>query len=187
MRQVPIVSGSPAGTMRHMTLALTPAHRRRRAMLAIPAIVVVVSALVSCGSESDSHSVTVEGAWARTSPMDSANGAAYFSITSNTDDALIGVSVDASVAARAELHESVMAGGGMESGTTMPMGEMTMRRVDSIELEAGTPVELKPGGYHVMLLDLAEPLSAGRTITLTLALESGDSVEVEVPVRDGAP
>lgn len=180
-----------------MALPRTPSQQRRiGVLLAIPAIALAAGTLASCGSMSGSAGATVKDAWARTSPMDSANGAAYFSITSGTADALVGVSVDASVAARAELHETVMSGGdmggemsgGMDgASTTMPMGEMTMQRVESIELPAGTAVELKPGSYHVMLLELAEPLDAGDSITLTLALESGGSVEVEVPVRDEAP
>ncbi|MFM8310690.1 MAG: copper chaperone PCu(A)C [Ilumatobacteraceae bacterium] len=185
-----------------MTLAATPeAPRRTHRLGTITALVLTVGTLASCGGGSASGSVTVEAAWARTSPMDSANGAAYFTITSPADDALVAVSVDADVAARAELHETVMSdggmggdttmdggmGGGMGGGTTMPMGQMTMREVDAIELPAGAAVALQPGGFHVMLLDLAGPLEIGDTITLTLALESGVTVDVDVPVHDEAP
>ncbi|MFM7045248.1 MAG: copper chaperone PCu(A)C [Ilumatobacteraceae bacterium] len=181
-----------------MTLAATPeAPRRTRRLGTITALVLTVGTLASCGGNSESGSVAVEAAWARTSPMDSANGAAYFTITSPADDALVAVSVDADVAARAELHETVMSdggmggdttmGGGMGGGTTMPMGQMTMQEVDAVELPAGAAVALQPGGFHVMLLDLAGPLEIGDTITLTLALESGVTVDVDVPVLDEAP
>lgn len=184
--------------MRHMTLAATPAApRRTRRLPAITALALAVGALASCGGSSERTSATVEAAWARTSPMDSANGAAYFTITSPTDDALVAVSVGADVAARAELHQTVMAdggmggdtamGGGMGSDTTMPMGQMTMQEVDAIDLPAGTAVALQPGGFHVMLLDLAAPLEVGDTITLTLALEGGGTLDVDVPVLDEAP
>lgn len=153
----------------------------------------------ACGDDTDatlSGGVEVSGAWARTSPMDAANGAAYLTVTSPVDDAIVAVSVDASVAGRAELHETVMAeptgttmgaGMGMGTGTTMPMGEMTMREVDEITLPAATAVALAPGGLHVMLLDLVEPLEVGDTITVTLTLESAGELVVEVPVLDEAP
>jgi copper(I)-binding protein len=153
----------------------------------------------ACGDDTDAtrgDDVEVSGAWARTSPMDAANGAAYFTITSPLDDAILSVAVDATVADRAELHETVMAeptgttmgaGMGMGTGTTMPMGEMTMREVEEITLPAATAVALAPGGLHVMLFDLVEPLDVGDTITVTLTLESAGELMVEVPVLDGAP
>jgi copper(I)-binding protein len=153
----------------------------------------------ACGDDTDSTlggEVEVSGAWVRTSPMDAANGAAYLTITSPVDDAILSVSVDASVAAAAELHETVMAeptgttmamGTDMDTGTTMAMGEMTMREVEEIALPAATAVALAPGGLHVMLLDLVEPLEVGDTITVTLTLESAGELMVEVPVLDEAP
>lgn len=153
---------------------------------------------VGCGdSDGDSDgasgtgSVAVTGQWARTSPMNAANGAAYLTITSPVADAIVGVKVDASVAAMAQMHETVMATDStmaMGSATTVPgMGEMTMQPVDSIELPAGTAVSLKPGGYHIMLMTLAEPLEKGGTITLTLSLRTAGELVVEVPVLDEAP
>jgi copper(I)-binding protein len=129
--------------------------------------------------------------WARTSPSDAANGAAYFSIASPVDDQLTGVMVDASVAKMAQMHETKMSGG-MGSGTTMAgattaVPQMSMSPVDSIDLKAGTPLELKPGGYHIMLMELAKPLKVGDTITLTLTLAKGGDIKVDVPVLDAAP
>lgn len=162
--------------------------RRAAALLAAGGLL-----LAACGDDTDSAgegAVEVSGAWARTSAMDAANGAAYFTITSPVADAIVGVSVDPSVAERAELHETVMAeptGTGMGTGSTMPMGEMTMRQVDTIELPAGTAVALAPGGLHVMLFDLVGPLETGRSITLTLTLETAGQLVVDVPVLDEAP
>ena len=143
--------------------------------------------------------ITVEGAWARTSPMMASAGAAYMTLTSSVDDRLTGVAVDAGIAATVELHETVMAGdmgGGMTGDTTgdmsgsMPVSTeptMMMQPVDGIDLPAGTAVELKPGGYHVMLLDLVAPLEMGQTFTITLTFEQAGSVEVPVTVGDAAP
>ena len=70
-------------------------------------------------------------------------------------------------------------------GSTPPM--MEMREVDSIAVPAGETVTLKPGGYHVMLLQLAEPLAAGASIDVTLTFEEAGDVEVVAEVRDVAP
>lgn len=75
----------------------------------------------------------------------------------------------------------------MSSETTMPMGQMTMQQVESIALPAGEAVSLQPGGYHVMLFDLVAPLEVGTSISVTLTLESGASLKVDVPVLDEAP
>jgi periplasmic copper chaperone A len=123
-----------------------------------------------------SAEVVVEGAWARTSPMMAANGAAYMELTSADGDRLVAARVDASVAAAAEVHETAM---------DPDSGEMAMRETDAIELPAGERVVLEPGGFHVMLLDLAEPLVPGATIEVTLVFERAGDVTVEAEVRDG--
>ncbi|MBK6671762.1 MAG: copper chaperone PCu(A)C [Actinobacteria bacterium] len=138
----------------------------------------------------EAAAIKVEGQWARTSPANAEHGAAYMMITATDDDMLTSASVDASVAGKVEIHETVPADGatGMTGATGMSgMGAMTMRPVDGIELPAGESVELKPGGYHVMLLDLAEPLKAGDTIEVTLTFEKADPMTIKVPVRDDAP
>jgi len=74
-----------------------------------------------------------------------------------------------------------MSGGG--TGTTMGAGMMEMRPVERIPLPAGETVELKPGGLHIMLLDLAGPLTEGTTVTLTLEFERAPSQTVQAEVR----
>jgi copper(I)-binding protein len=156
--------------------------------------------LAACGSDDESTSttgasgaVTVEGAWARTSPMMVTAGAAYMELTSTVDDQLVGASVDASIAGTVELHETRMAETdtstmdttGMSTADTAPAMEMVP--VDAIELPAGEVVELAPGGYHVMLLDLPAPLETGQTFTLTLDFAQAADQQVTVTVSDEAP
>ena len=159
--------------------------------------------------------ILFEGMWARNSPAGATLGAAYLTITSPVDDSLIGAKADASIAATVEVHEMVMAedaegdmhehsdttmaggmgsdttmamGGGMGSDTTMAgMGEMVMQQVDHIHLHAGEPVELKPGGYHIMLIDLVAPLEVGTTIQITLIFENAGEITLEFPVLEEAP
>ena len=66
---------------------------------------------------------------------------------------------------------------------------MRMRAVPKLDLPAGQPVELKPGGYHLMLMDLKQPLAPGSTVPLTLVLRDAkgmeSKLELKVPVRAG--
>ena len=81
-----------------------------------------------------------------------------------------------SVAGVVEIHEMAMEG-----------NVMKMRAVPGIELPAGKTVDLKPGGYHVMLMDLKQQLKDGETVPITLVIEGKDkkreTVEVKAPVR----
>jgi len=60
---------------------------------------------------------------------------------------------------------------------------MRMRPIDGVEIPAGGSVELKPGGLHIMLLDVQRDLEPGQTVTLKLDFESGRSLVVDAPVR----
>lgn len=150
--------------------------RRAGRWLIAPVLAVAAVALAACGG-SDSDTLEVSGAWARTSAMDAANGAAYMTLTSPTDDAVVAASVDMSVAMKAEVHETTM----------QADGSMAMQEVNSVALPAGEAVEFAPGGFHVMLMGLAAPLEIGSTVSITLSLESGDSIVVDAEVREEAP
>jgi len=160
----------------------------RLALLAIAPL-----ALAACGGDDP---ITIEGQWARTSPAMASMGAAYMDITSSEGDQLVGVSVPASIAARAEIHEMVPADvpmddsmdESMEDGEMdMDMGAMVMQQIMALDLPAGETVSLEPGGYHVMLIDLAEPLAEGDTFNVTLDFAEADDLTVEVVVRTEAP
>lgn len=147
--------------------------------------------------------------WARTSPAVAGAGAVYVTIdnTGGLDDALTAVRVDPSIAMMAELHETVAvaaeagastAAGGMATSApaseAMPMGTaagdmsmMEMRPVDRIVVPAYGSVMLAPGGYHIMLQDLVEPLTVGSTLDLTLTFETAGDRVVTASVRDMAP
>lgn len=118
--------------------------------------------------------VSVANAWVRgTVPGQKATGA-FMQLKSTSDVALVGV---ASPAAKVvELHEMTQTG-----------GVMRMRAVDKLPLPAGKLVELSPGGYHVMLMDLAQPLKEGDRVPVTLTFMDKEGRKttqvVEVPVR----
>lgn len=149
------------------------------------------SAVAVTSAESDSG-VDITDVWARTSPMMTSAGAVYMTIRSAEGDELLAVEVDGSIAADAQVHETVTAGGmtgeSMSMDTTGAMsGQMTMQEVDSIVIPAGESVQLMPGGYHIMLLDLAAPLEVGQTFELTLTFANAGDLVVTVEVRDDAP
>lgn len=143
----------------------------RRGLVAIAAMLLLVAA---CGD--DDAEVTIDGAWARNSPTVAGRGAAYMQITSPVDDAVIGAEIPATIADHAELHESYM-----------NEGAMAMREVAQYTLTAGEMFELKPGSYHVMLIDLVAPLEIGQKFTVTLEFEKAGKQAVEVEVREEAP
>lgn len=163
---------------------------RRPALLAAVLLFTAVLGLTACSGSSSSGSqakvkgVIVKDAWARTSPMSTGAGAAYLTIenTAGTTEKLMSVSVPASVAASAQIHETVMVDG---SGTTMAgAGMMAMREVESVPIPAGGTVKLEPGGYHIMLLDLASPLKNGQKFTMNLGFLNAGVVQIEVTVKD---
>jgi len=98
-------------------------------------------------------------------------GGAYLSIENKgaAPDRLIGAS--SPVAKTVEIH------------THIKDGEiMRMRQIDGIDLPAGGKVELKPGGYHIMLMGLGKPLKEGDRFPLTLQFEKAGKLEVEIAV-----
>jgi len=116
--------------------------------------------------------VSVTDAWARAVvPGQNATGA-FMRVTAATDATLVDVTSPA--AQIAEIHEMRMDG-----------GVMRMSAVEKLPLPAGKPVELKPGGYHVMLMDLTAPLKAGDVVPLTLTIEdrSGKKQKIEVKAK----
>ncbi len=122
---------------------------------------------------------TVTEPWVRGTVATQKSTGAFMRITSAQGGTL--VSASSPVAGVVQVHEMKMDGGVMKMGA-----------VDALPLPAGQAVELKPGGYHVMLMDLKQPLKAGDTVPLTLTVKGKDgkteTVEVKAPVRAlGAP
>lgn len=153
---------------------------------------VLVLAAAGCGGDDADAVLGVQHAWARTTPPGATNGVVYFELTTAVDDRLTGVSVDPSVAASAGLHES-MGGSGGGAMPGMPGmdgsgdGTMTMTPLASVDVDAGSPLVLEPGGRHVMLEGLVAGLRAGDVVHLVLHLEVESDVEVDAVVADNPP
>jgi copper(I)-binding protein len=111
--------------------------------------------------------------WSRATPKGATVAVGYLKITNTgtTPDRLVGAS--APTAGSVEIHEMAMTG-----------GVMTMRPLkDGLEIKPGQTVELKPGSFHLMLLDLKEPLVRGQRVKGTLTFEKAGSVDVEYAVE----
>lgn len=133
-------------------------------------------------------SVQVTDAWARVTAPTAKQGAVYMQITAPEGDTLTSASVPTSIAGKTELHETTGGDHGSMNPDEMTPEQMAeqmkmMRQVDSIEVPAGETVMLKPGGYHVMLLELADPIEEGETIPVTLEFEQAGTVQVEATAR----
>lgn len=121
------------------------------------------------------HAVEVELPWARPTAPGAKVGGAFMTLLGGQEADRV-LSGSSPVAGVVELHTHSMAG-----------GIARMRAVAAIEVPAKGRVELKPGGLHVMLIDLRAPLKAGDTVPLKLRFERAGEVEFKVAVRAEAP
>jgi len=119
--------------------------------------------------------LTVDGAWVRGTVDGQQSTGAFMRLKSAEGAALVGA--ETPVAGAVEIHT-----------IRMEDSVMRMRSVTRVDLPAGRTVELKPGGYHFMLVDLKRPLRAGDSVPMRLRLEGNDrkvqEVDVAVEVRD---
>ena len=120
-----------------------------------------------------SATISVTDAWARVTMPGQPVSGAYMNIQSDADARLI--SASSPLIPQVEVHEMKMDG-----------DMMRMREVKSIDLPKGKTVSLQPGGYHIMLMNLKKPITAGEIIPLALVIESGgkqQTVEVKAEAR----
>jgi periplasmic copper chaperone A len=134
-------------------------------ILAFAAGLVVASAALAQPAQ-----LEVDNAWAGATPGKAENGVAYLTIQSPTADRL--VSASSPVAKKAELHTMSMQG-----------MVMKMRPITGLDIPAGQPVTLKPGGEHIMLMGLDQPLHEGQSFPLTLDFEKAGPRTVTVTVE----
>jgi copper(I)-binding protein len=116
--------------------------------------------------------IQISAPWARATPKGATAGAAYMTITNTgkTPDKVSCVASDAS--AECQIHTM-----------TMDNGVMQMRPVEGgLEIKPGETVTLKPGSFHMMLVNLKHPLEQGNTIKATLKFDAAGSIDVDYPI-----
>jgi copper(I)-binding protein len=150
------------------------------AAVAAMAVLAAATALVApaAAADYDVGSIHISQPWSRATPKGAASGAGYMTLTNTgtVPDRVSCASDDAST--QCQIHSMTMDG-----------GVMKMRPVEGgLEIKPGESVALKPGGYHMMFLDLKHPLEQGKTVKATLKFDRAGTIEVDYPVLAiGAP
>jgi len=138
----------------------------------------MATSLISAPALAQAAAVKVEGAWARASVQGQKGTGAFMRLTAKDGARL--VRAESPAAGVTEVHEMKMEG-----------DVMKMRAVPALDLPAGKTVELKPGGYHVMLLDLKAPLAKDTSVPITLVFQDAKGAEsklnLNVPVGTTPP
>lgn len=116
--------------------------------------------------------ITVEQAWSRASMGESRPGGAYMVVRNIGNDTRTLTGIKTNVAMMPQIHRT----------TTDANGVSQMAPVGDIEITTGAEISLAPGGLHIMLMKLTQPLVEGESYSLTLVFKNGQNVEVSVPI-----
>ena len=139
----------------------------------------VALATTTLGALAADAAVEVQNAWARATVAGQMATGAFMTLTAKEGTTLVGVA--SKVAGVAQVHEMKMDAG------VMKMAEVK----GGLVLPAGKAVELKPGGYHLMLMDLKAPLAKDSTVPVTLTFRDAKGIEskleLKLPVAATAP
>ncbi|WP_419903760.1 copper chaperone PCu(A)C [Kiloniella sp.] len=147
----------------------------KKLFLALATLIGFSLTSLATASDFKAGEIMVQKPWARATLGQVKNGASFLSLHNmgSEDDTLI--SAKGTAAKRIELHSH-----------TMVDGVMKMRQVEGgIPVKAGSMVELKPGGFHIMMMGLSAPLKEGEMFPLTLTFEKSGSVDIMVHVEKG--
>lgn len=151
---------------------------RRLTVMAVGSLLGSLVVTGAAWAHADAAHVKVENAWARASVAGQQASGAFMRLTAQEPLKLVGV--ESPAAAVAEVHEMKMEG-----------DVMRMRAIESLDLPKNVAVELKPGGYHLMLQQLKAPLVKDTQVPVTLVFKDAKGAEsrlsLQVPVRMSAP
>lgn len=117
--------------------------------------------------------IEIDHPWSRATPEGARVAAGYILIRNGGSEPDRLVSASGEIAGRTEIHEMAVDAKGV----------MTMRPIEGLEIPAGGTAELKPGGYHIMFLDLTRGPKEGETFKGTLTFEKAGTVDVEYAVE----
>ncbi len=135
----------------------------------------LIPALLLSGSahaREPTPNILVSHAWVRAMPPSMENTAAYMTIENKTGEDIVLKSAGTSAAQTVEIHRMMQVGDIME-----------MKEVDNLRISAGERLDLKPNGFHLMIIHLRRPLAEGETIPLVLYFSGGRRVRVNAVVR----
>ena len=132
--------------------------------------IISIALIAASASAFAQSSVEIKDPWVRATVAQQKATGAFMQLTAKVDSKL--VEVQSPVAGVVEIHEMAMNN-----------NVMKMRQIPGLALPAGKAVELKPGGYHVMLLDLKAQVKEGDVVPVTLVFEGKDGKRESVEVK----
>lgn len=146
-------------------------------MLAVfSALVLLFSGSLMAGGHGHHHKTDAElaahNAWVRLVPPVSNISAAYMMLHNNGGQDQVISGATSPVAADVEVHE-----------TSMKDGVMRMSEAKNLTVPAAGHIMMKPGGYHIMLINLKRPLKEGELVPITINFQSGQALTLEAPVK----
>ena len=135
-----------------------------------------VAEVVMKHSEHNMNKIMIHNPWVRAVPPVSQTSAAYMILMNHGDKDDLLLSVKSTIAKVAEIHN-----------VKKENGMMSMYPVEFVKLPAGGTLNIKPGGYHVMLIGLIKPLKVSDEVELMLHFKHTGMVKVIAPVKEGMP
>jgi copper(I)-binding protein len=142
-----------------------------RAILSLLLLVATAQPLLA--HDFKAGSIVVDHPWSRATPPGAKVAAGYVALRNEGGEADRLVAASGAIAGRTEIHEMAVDGNGV----------MTMRPVEGVEIPAGGSAELKPGGFHIMFLDLQAGAKEGESFKGSLTFEKAGTIEVEFAVE----
>ena len=142
-----------------------------KTMMTAAAVLLAASAGAAAQSSSEIGQIEVSTPWARASAGRAGAGAAYFEIRTHGSKPDRLMSAKTGVSRKAEFHTHLMKD-----------NIMRMVHIEGVDVPAGGHATLKPGGHHVMLMGLKNPLMKGHSFPLSLTFEKAGTVTVDVVV-----
>ena len=130
------------------------------------------SGLLLISTQVFANSITVDDAYVRATPPNSKNSAAFMVIKNVGEKEIKLIAASSNIADRVELHTHLNED-----------GMMKMRQVEEVIIKAEDSAALQPGGYHVMFLNLKQPLKEGGSVSLSLYFDNGDQITLDAPIK----
>jgi copper(I)-binding protein len=161
-------SALPARALRRFRSA-----EERLGILAFVAMLLIALTHPLLAHEFKAGDLEIDHPWSRATPPGAKVAAGYAVIRNAGSEPDRLVAVSGEIAGRGEIHEMAVDASGV----------MTMRPVEGVEIPAGGTAELKPGGFHIMFLDLSAGAKEGERFKGTLTFEKAGTVEVEFAVE----
>ncbi|WP_372880670.1 copper chaperone PCu(A)C [Psychromonas sp.] len=132
----------------------------------------LVSGLLLLSTQVFATQLSVEDAYVRATPPNSKNSAAFMVINNTGNEEVKLIAAASDIADRVELHTHIHAD-----------GMMKMRQVPEVSIQAQNTVALQPGGYHVMFVNLKQPLKEGQSVAILLYFDNGEQIKVNAPIK----